>query len=84
MLLVSSAPACTSLEGVIYQESALELKECRKFAKDKYTELMTYMQQSCFLHHQMEAMTAIDNDEGMPAWEKTIYKVCMDEASHDA
>lgn len=77
--LVSSLEGCISLEGAIYQESALEQKECRKFAKDKYTELTTYMQQSCFLHHQMEAMTVIDNDEGMPALEKSIYQVCMHE-----
>ena len=78
-LALSSVHACTSLEGTIYQEKALEQKECRKFAQDKYDELMGYMQQSCFLHHQMDAMTAINNDEGMPALKKTIYQACLDE-----
>jgi hypothetical protein len=73
--------ACTSLEGIIYQEKSLEHEECRVFAKNKYAELMAYMGQACFLHQQMEAMTAIDNDEGLPSLQRRIYRACLEEES---
>ena len=74
-----STMGCTSLEGIIYQEKSLEHAECRVFAKNKYAELMTAMGQACFLHHQMEAMTAIDNDEGVSSLERRIDRACLQE-----
>ena len=79
LLGLLSGMGCTSLEGIIYQEKSLEHAECRDFAKDKYAELMTAMGQACFLHHQMDAMTAIDNDEGMPSLERRIDRACVQE-----
>lgn len=76
-----SSMGCTSLEGILYQEKSLEQAECRVSAKNKYTELMTYMGQACFLHQQMAAMTAMDNDEGLPSLQRRIYQACLDEES---
>lgn len=58
-----SGMGCTSVEGIIYQEKSLEHAECRVFAKDKYAELMT----------------AIDNDEGLPSLERRIDRACVQE-----
>jgi hypothetical protein len=70
---------CTSLEGIIYQEKALEHSECRAFSKQKYDELSQYLQAVCLTHGQLERITAIDDRHGLPSLQEKIYQICVKE-----
>ncbi|MFZ4654079.1 MAG: hypothetical protein ACOYLM_06860 [Methylococcaceae bacterium] len=70
---------CTSLEGIIYQEKALEHSECRAFSKRKYEELSQYLQAVCLTHGQLERIRAIDDTHGLPSLQEKIYQICVKE-----
>ena len=70
---------CTSLEGIIYQEKALEYSECRAFSKQKYDELSQYLQAVCLTHGQLERIRAIDDTHGLPSLQEKIYQICVKE-----
>ena len=70
---------CTSLEGVIYQEKALEHSECRAFSKQKYDELSQYLQAVCLTHGQHKRIRAIDDTHGLPSLQEKIYQICVKE-----
>ncbi len=70
---------CTSLEGIIYQEKALEHSECRAFSKQKYDELSQYLQAVCLTHGQLERIRAIDDTHGLPSLQEKIYQICVKE-----
>ncbi len=70
---------CTSLEGIIYQEKALEHSECRAFSKQKYDELSQYLQAVCLTHGQLERIKAIDDTHGLPSLQEKIYQICVKE-----
>ncbi len=70
---------CTSLEGIIYQEKALEHSECRAFSKQKYDELSQYLQAVCLIHGQLERIKAIDDTHGLPSLQEKIYQICVKE-----
>ncbi|TSA04644.1 MAG: hypothetical protein D4R76_02320 [Methylococcus sp.] len=70
---------CTSLEGIIYQEKALEHSECRAFSKQKYDELSQYLLAVCLTHGQLQRITAIDDRHGLPSLQEKIYQICVKE-----
>lgn len=70
---------CTSLEGIIYQEKALEHSECQAFSKRKYEELSQYLQAVCLTHGQLERIRAIDDTHGLPSLQEKIYQICLKE-----
>jgi hypothetical protein len=79
LLMAHFLSGCTSLEGMIYQEKALEHSECQAFAKRKYEELSQYLQAVCLTHGQLQRIRAIDDTHGLPALQEKIYQICVKE-----
>lgn len=73
------ATGCTSLEGAIYQEQALEREDCARFADEKYRQYLAYLSTRCFLKGQLARMTAIEDGSGQPNLREAIYQACLKE-----
>jgi hypothetical protein len=72
--------ACTSMEGMIYQEKKLEASECVQFSGDKYKELIGFFRGVCLTHGQLARMADIESDDGLPSLQQAIFDACIKES----